>query len=525
MAFPTTVLLSTEGTYPYFDGGVSTWCDALIRQMPDVQFTLLSLLAQPRARPAYQMPPNVIGCVPVPLWGTGGAGELRPEIGARRLHRMQKRLLNRASKREFEELFAMLLVGLLDEEGGNAQLGEALCRLAEFFVIHDYDGAFRHPIAWSVFRDQALRIAPLVSVQDVADPSISLLDGVEALRLLYRWLTPIALPMPAVSLVHASAAGLASVPAIVARLRYGTPFLLTEHGVYLRERYLAWAHVGLSPFARLFATRVIRRLVELSYAVADVVAPVSFWNSRWEQRLGAPPERIMPIANGVDPHRFVPQDGVRSDVPTMVWTGRIDPLKDLLTLIDATAIIREAISDVQVLLYGKAPQGNEGYEEACHARCCELGLEGTVRFMGYAAEVQNTYSQGHIVVLSSISESMPFSVIEAMFCGRPVVATNVAAVPELVGETGRIVSPRDPQALALACIELLRAPSICEELGRKARERALLHFTLQSSMDSYRLIYRKLTAERREAAAMGYLGNGGWMGDNIPVQKAVTRTA
>ena len=204
----------------------------------------------------------------------------------------------------------------------------------------------------------------------------SVLEAAEALRLLYRWLTPIAMPIPPVTLVHASAAGLASLPGIVARLQYGTPLLLTEHGVYLRERYLAWAGVQGSQVIKLFATRVTRRLVELSYVTAEIIAPpVSSWNTRWEQRLGATPEQILTIANGVDPNRFTPQPMPDPATPTLVWVGRIDPLKDLLTLIEASALIRKALPQARVLLFGKAPQGNETYDAACRARVRDLGLE------------------------------------------------------------------------------------------------------------------------------------------------------
>ena len=76
MTKPISVLLTTEGTYPFFEGGVSTWCDVLIRQLYDVDFTLLSLTAQPGLRPAYQLPANVVRHLPLPLWCNGGANEL-----------------------------------------------------------------------------------------------------------------------------------------------------------------------------------------------------------------------------------------------------------------------------------------------------------------------------------------------------------------------------------------------------------------------------------------------------------------
>ena len=105
------------------------------------------------------------------------------------------------------------------------------------------------------------------------------------------------------------------------------------------------------------------------------------------------------------------------------------------------------------------------------------------------------------MVLSSISEALPFSVIEAMFCGRPVVGTDVGGVPEVIGQTGRVVMPRDAQAMAAACIELLSDFQLCQDLGVRAREHALANFTLQKSVDSYRHLYQELNRQSQRVKA------------------------
>jgi glycosyltransferase involved in cell wall biosynthesis len=525
------VLLTTEGTYPFFEGGVSTWCDALIRHMPEVEFTLLSLTGQPGLRPAYNLPPNVAQLLPMPLWGTSGASELRRDVGWRKLHTMRRNIMSPLAHHAFTDAFDLLLTGLLAERGNLDMLGEGLRRLALFFKQHDYDAMFRHQLTWDLFRRHVERCTPALQAMQLhyADMSAltnggnaqpapapqeeltpSLFDVAEALRLLYRWLIPITYPVPNVDLIHATTTGLCCLPGLVARLEHGTPLLITEHGVYLRERLLSWTHAQVSPFIKLFATRVTRRLVELSYATADTISPVSTWNARWEQRLGACPEKIVPIFNGVDPQRFTPQPMPNHETPTLVWVGRIDPLKDLLTLIEAAAYVRQAIPNVRLLLFGKTPPGNESYEATCRALQQELGLEETVQFMGYAKNPQDAYAQGHAVVLSSISEAQPFSVIEGMFCGRPVVSTGVGGVPEVIADTGRVVLPRNPRALADACIELLSNPALCVTLGHQAHAHALQYFTLQRSIDAYRSLYHQLstvisindTAEQGEQALL-----------------------
>jgi glycosyltransferase involved in cell wall biosynthesis len=492
---PLRVLLTTEGTYPFSEGGVSTWCDVIIRQMPEIQFTLMPLIAQPGLRPLYTLPPNVVECIPVPIWGTGGVNELRPEVGVTGLHRLRRRLTDKVMEDTFAPAFRILLGELLNNQGSLTRLGEAIRFLARFFQQHDYDTTFRHPLTWKLFQEQVEHCSLVLKKHTPESWPPSLLDVVEALRLLYRWLTPIALPVPQVDLIHASASGLVSLTGIIGKLEYGIPLLITEHGIYLRERYLAWINADLSGFTKFFATRITRRLVELGLNIADRISPVARWNARWETHLGVDPARISTISNGIDQNRFTPQPMPPPDVPTLVWVGRIDPLKDVLTLLRTSALVQKVLPNLQVLIFGKAPVGNEAYDASCRALQKELGLLETVKFMGFAKSPQDAYVQGHVVVLSSISEALPFSVIEAMFCGRSVVGTDVGGVPEVIGDTGRVVMPRDPEAMAAACIELLSDYQLCQDLGIRAREHALANFTLQKSVDSYRNLYHELNQE------------------------------
>ena len=100
-----------------------------------------------------------------------------------------------------------------------------------------------------------------------------------------------------------------------------------------------------------------------------------------------------------------------------------------------------------------------------------------------------------MVALSSISEGMPYTVIEAMMCGRPTVSTDVGGVAETVGEAGLVVPPGDPGAFAAACVELLRDPIRRTALGAAARQRALAHFTTGQMLPAYRELYADVHAQ------------------------------
>jgi len=97
-------------------------------------------------------------------------------------------------------------------------------------------------------------------------------------------------------------------------------------------------------------------------------------------------------------------------------------------------------------------------------------------------------------VLSSISEGFPYTLIEAMTCGRACVATDVGGVSEALGDTGRLVPPRDPEAMAAACLELLGDAELRGRLGAEARERALANFTVDRAIGTFGEIYDGLTS-------------------------------
>jgi glycosyltransferase involved in cell wall biosynthesis len=105
------------------------------------------------------------------------------------------------------------------------------------------------------------------------------------------------------------------------------------------------------------------------------------------------------------------------------------------------------------------------------------------------AQIRDAYAAGQVVVLCSISEGFPYTLIEAMTCGRPCVATDVGGVTEAIGDTGLVVPPRRPAELAQACLALLRDGDRRRALGRAARQRALEYFTVDRAVSAFDEIY------------------------------------
>ncbi|MFP3986634.1 GT4 family glycosyltransferase PelF [Streptomyces sp. E11-3] len=463
------VTLLTEGTYPHSHGGVSVWCDQLVRGMPDFDFRVIAVTGTGQERLAWELPAQVAAPVVIPLWGQTAAS-------AAPRGRRRRRLLS-----SYEDFLAALLDPTTEH-----RFGPALFELAR---------AARDGVLAPVLRGEAaVRVlsglwnGPRSEVRE-ARPTLH--DALTATDLLEHALRPLGAAPPESGVAHAVSGGLAALPALAAQELYGTPLLLTEHGVYLRERYLGHRTGPYRWPVKAVLLGFYRLLAEESYRRAALITPGNRYNRLWEERGGADPRRIRTVYNGVDPAAF-PTAGPEPAEPTLSWAGRIDPIKDLETLIRAFALVQREIPAARLRLFGGTPSGGEGYRERCQALADELGLGASVAFEGRVPDIRDAYAAGHVVMLSSISEGFPFTLIEAMSCGRATVSTDVGGVREAVGDSGLVVPPREPEAMARAAVELLRAPERRARMGESARLRVIEQFTLSQTVDTFRTIYTEL---------------------------------
>jgi len=458
------ILFTTEGTYPYVMGGVSTWCDQLVGGLTNTDFHLLAVTGPQEIIPEYKLPDNVVSLETARLW--------RPRDGVRRAPR--------AVRRGFDEAFGKLL-GFVDGdvEGFAAQL-LALAKLGERY---DLWPLFQRQAAWAKLHEVLATL--LRRPPRLAETTLSL-----------NWLRATLVPLlfvPAkADIAHTVANGLCAVPAWVAAKAHGMPLVLTEHGVYLRERYLGFGSEGELPGVRLLRTRFHRALAQLIYRDADRLLSVSEFNRRWQVELGAPVERTRVVYNGVEPEAFPLAALNVQERPTVSWVGRVDPLKDLETLILSFIEVKRCLPDALLRLFGPVPRGNEAYYARLQDLIVKSELAENIRFEGPVTPVYKAYHAADVVVLSSISEGFPYTPIEAMMCSKPVVATRVGGVAEAIGTFGRLVEPRNPEQLGLALSELLLDVPLRQQLGAAARARALERFTLSDMNSAYARLYHEL---------------------------------
>ncbi|WP_432135294.1 MULTISPECIES: GT4 family glycosyltransferase PelF [unclassified Streptomyces] len=480
----TRVTLLTEGTYPHSHGGVSVWCDQLVRGMPDIAFDVIAVTGTGREPVVWDTPAHVTHVHAVPMWGPPPAGG--PPRG-----RARNRLV-----RAYEHFLAALL-----DPSAEDGFAPALYAMARAATDGSLSAFLRGDDAIGLLAGVWRR--PGTAVRE-ARPTLH--DALTATALLEHALRPLAAPPPEHGITHAVSGGVAVLPGLTALEQHGTPFLLTEHGVYLRERYLGYRTAPYPWPVKAVMLGFFRLLAEESYRRAALITPGNRYNRLWEEQGGAAPETIRTVYNGVDPAAFPPA-GPEPDGPTLSWAGRVDPIKDLETLIRAFALVRDRLPGARLRLFGGTPRGGEAYRERCEALAADLGHAGAVVFEGRVDDIRDAYAAGNVVMLSSISEGFPFTLIEAMSCGRATVSTDVGGVREAVGDTGLVVPPRDPAAMAAAALELLNDPERRRALGAAARRRVIEQFTLRQTVDTFRSIYLELPdiARRR--------GEGGADGD------------
>ena len=234
---------------------------------------------------------------------------------------------------------------------------------------------------------------------------------------------------------------------------------------------------------------VFRKKIDkfLDWATSSYFGVAEVQRRYMSDELGYPSRKIIIIRNGVDHNAFDCSGGrhavsgldIGRNRPVVSILAALRPEKDHATFIRGARLVLNEIPDADFLIVGDGPQRAD-----LEALCSELGLSDNVRFLGTRSDVPEIICATDLMVLTSVTEAMPMVILEAMACGKPVVATDVGGVGELVedGVTGFLVPPKEPAALAERLIELIRDPAKCRTMGLAGRRRVLSDFTLEQSV-------------------------------------------
>lgn len=285
--------------------------------------------------------------------------------------------------------------------------------------------------------------------------------------------------------------------------------LLQSHGykpsilAFLLKRKLGlpWVAFLHGRTAENLKVRCYFKMEKLVVRKADVVVTVSERMRREMLDFGFSPSQVRTLRNAINPDAFqtnIPEHDAdrlrklhvgRNGGPVLGIVGRMSPEKGHVWFMDAFQEVLQQVPDAILLLIGSGQE-----ERKLKQMCAARGLNGRVHFVGFQSEISPWYSLLDLVVMPSLSEGLPNTAMEAMLFGRPVVATDVGGVPEVVehGVTGRLVPVREPRSMADAIIAYLADPAMRATHGANGRTKVLREFSPHVQADSLIKIYENV---------------------------------
>ncbi len=486
------VCLLLEGTYPFVSGGVSSWVHHLVTHLTHLTFAIVHLSPKRGYYDngvLYDTPENVISLQEVFLHDYAFRSNAQTGKSLEKIERF----------RSFVETL---------REGGSDAFPAFLDAVdAEGAGALDAWDLLQTPESWDVLVEAYRR--------EAGDESF--LNFFWTWRYAYMPLfNLLAAPVPRCGVYHSISTGYAGLLAAAAKHRHKRPMLLTEHGIYTKERRIEinrsdWIQDWESgevvaerrnPFFKRYWVRQFEMMSELTYAYSDEIFTLYQGNTIMQMADGADGSKIRVVPNGIDLTRFG-EAAERLDARppnqrfTVGFIGRVCPIKDIKTFVYAMRLVRDEIEDLRVRLMGPWDEDPE-YAQDCMDLSELLELTDCIDFEG-RVDVLAEMPSLDVLVLTSISEAQPLVVLEGGAVGVPVVATDVGSCEELLfgrtlddrkfGGGGFITPIATPGATADAVLKLHRDPDLRKELGRNLRSRVNALYDQSDMVGAYADIY------------------------------------
>ena len=497
------VLLLLEGTFPFVSGGVSSWVNQIIRGFPEIRFGAIFIGSRREdyGPLRYELPRNLVHLDTVFLYEQQAPNQEKVKAAPLKAHpdimprveRMHELFNGNLSHGDYPALFA----NLIDEAGPGGKLSLDV-------FLHSRE-------AWDFIKKSYRR--------NSTDPSF--VDYFWTIRTIHApfWkLREAALRAPRARIYHSVSTGYAGVLGTILKHRQPRPFMLSEHGIYVKERKIdlyqaQWVKDNRNVFERdpsqisyfrQLWIRFFEHLGYITYQAADDIIALYEANRQRQLLDGAPAERTRNIPNGIPVERFAPlrqQQQTRDGVPPPVLCliGRVVPIKDIKTFIRAMRKVARHLPAAEAWIAGPLEE-DPGYVDECRELVRFLGLEAQVKFLGFQQMTELLPKIG-LVVLSSISEALPLVMLEGFAAGVPALATDVGSCRQLVyglpgedaqlGAAGRVVRIADPEALADAALEMLTDTAAWHAASQAAIRRVEKYYSQDLLFERYRELYEK----------------------------------
>lgn len=490
----TDICLLLEGTWPYVRGGVSSWINQMILGLPEITFSIVFIGGSRDAYPSYQyvIPENVKHIEEIYLEDTLSLNKNLPI-----------QIKEPKSSEPLKIFYEFLHAPDAPSTGLAEELLDALVR-----GMIPRDIVMRSEASWNVVCNGYS--------QHCSDPSF--IDFFWTLRTMQApllALTELAHRLPKARAVHSISTGYAGFMGCILRKLWGCNFILSEHGIYTKERKIDLAQAqwiaeyhdqtfrgGLnasSSYMRTLWIRFFERLSLLIYQSANPIVSLYDGNRQRQIHDGADPLRTQVIPNGINllGWQSVYASRISSANPIIGLIGRIVPIKDIKTFIRSVRSIVSQIPQVQAWIVGPEEE-DPHYVSECRSLVTSLGLQDNIIFLGFQ-NIKEILPQLDLMVLTSISEAQPLVILEAWAAGTPVVTTDVGACSELIygiteedkalGCAGEVVAIADPLAIARSICTILSDDDYWKTLQANGLARVNRFYSEALMLDRYRALY------------------------------------
>ncbi len=492
------ILLIAEGTYPYVRGGVSSWIDQIINGMPHYRFGILFLGSKKGDynKKNYKLAKNIHFYEEYFLFDEIKTKEPKPmKIKKESFKKIEEFYQKIKEKRKFD--FKTVF---------NKDFFEEEISINEF--LYSYD-------SWEFIKTN----------YNENCHDISFIDYFWTVRSIHKpiWLlAQIAKKTNIAKIVHSPSTGYAGFTAALISNFHNIPFILTEHGIYIRERKMDMhtssgfklyksslqKSIQSGNYLKEMWINFFEKIGFLTYKSATEI--LSLFNGAKELQIGfgANPDICLVIPNGVDTKRLnklaLKRERKNSKVVTLL--GRVVSIKDIKTFIRSIRIVANRFEDVQGWVAGPLDE-DPIYASECKRLIETMGLEKNIKFLGFQ-KIDDILPKTDILTLTSISEGMPLVILEGFAAGVPCVATDVGSCSELIygalndediaiGKAGEVVPVANPSKLANAYIKLLEDENLWKKYQQNALKRVNTFYTQEIFFDQYDKVYKKALSKWR----------------------------
>uniref|UniRef100_A0A7C4GLB9 DUF3492 domain-containing protein n=1 Tax=Fervidobacterium thailandense TaxID=1008305 RepID=A0A7C4GLB9_9BACT len=457
------VCVIVEGTYPYVTGGVSNWLQMLMENMPDVEFEVVHLAPWRWMRSfAYKLPSNVQRVYEYPLF-SADFETVDFSIDLDGIFIKIRELVDYKIRR------CELFLELLKDVAGKKL--DFILKTKEFwrFLTDVYSRYFSKEgftrFYWTVVGFM-----------------VPILSAIQSLP-------------PRADIYHSTTTGYAVLSAMAGKFYHGGKLIVTEHGIYHREREIEITKSkSIDEIYKPVWIEIFKLISKAAYTSCDALTTLFEKNQLFQLELEADFRKMRIIPNGVNVDKFSAIQREPHETFNIGIVGRVVPIKDIITAIKAFDLVVKQIPNARLYIIGPRDEDEEYYEK-CVGLVELFGLADKVNFTG-KANVLDYYKIIDVLLISSISEGQPLVQLEAMASGIPVVATNVGNCAEIAldpdGQSGFIVEPKDYNAMAEKLIELAKNEEVYKFFSENGKRIAREKYNLKTMVESYKKLYQEV---------------------------------